>query len=69
MLADEQSDVQSNVEALGKYVTELRGYMKRFPWTSCDSTSDTSAPLQGAKSDDWEQLSTEVTFQLAFYLL
>uniref|UniRef100_A0A3B5L9T1 Spatacsin C-terminal domain-containing protein n=1 Tax=Xiphophorus couchianus TaxID=32473 RepID=A0A3B5L9T1_9TELE len=44
---------------LGKYVTELRGYMKRFPWASGDSTSDTSAPLQGAKTDDWEQLSME----------
>ncbi|XP_014827914.1 PREDICTED: spatacsin isoform X1 [Poecilia mexicana] len=55
----EQSDVQSNVEVLGKYVTELRGYMKRFPWASGDSTSDASAPLQGAKSDEWEQLSTE----------
>uniref|UniRef100_A0A3B5L2L6 Spatacsin C-terminal domain-containing protein n=1 Tax=Xiphophorus couchianus TaxID=32473 RepID=A0A3B5L2L6_9TELE len=54
-----KSDVQSNVEVLGKYVTELRGYMKRFPWASGDSTSDTSAPLQGAKTDDWEQLSME----------
>ncbi|PWA19897.1 hypothetical protein CCH79_00016604, partial [Gambusia affinis] len=55
----EQSDVQSHVEVLGKYVTELRGYMKRFPWASGNSTSDTSAPLHGAKSDDWEQLSAE----------
>ncbi|KAM4733870.1 spatacsin [Anableps anableps] len=55
----EHSDVQSSITVLDKYVTELRSYMKKFPWASGGITSNTSAPLQEAKVDEWEQLSTE----------
>ncbi|XP_041651089.1 spatacsin [Cheilinus undulatus] len=58
----EDAGVLSCVEVLNRYVTELRTYMKRFPWhTGGDTTSTNSAdPVkEEAQRDEWEQLQTE----------
>ncbi|XP_020490583.2 spatacsin isoform X1 [Labrus bergylta] len=58
----EDAGVQSCVDILDRYVTELRGYMKRFPWPAGGDTSSTHSadPAQEeAPRDEWELLSTE----------
>uniref|UniRef100_A0AAQ5Z462 Spatacsin C-terminal domain-containing protein n=1 Tax=Amphiprion ocellaris TaxID=80972 RepID=A0AAQ5Z462_AMPOC len=48
--ADEDSDVQSCVDILDQYVTELRSYMKRFPWSAGgDMFSSSTTPAQEEK--------------------
>ncbi|XP_024137171.1 spatacsin isoform X1 [Oryzias melastigma] len=51
----------SCVQILDPYVTQLRTYMKKYPWWGSSSTSWSSAgPVQvQAEPDQWEQLSTE----------
>uniref|UniRef100_A0AAV2KZZ4 Spatacsin C-terminal domain-containing protein n=1 Tax=Knipowitschia caucasica TaxID=637954 RepID=A0AAV2KZZ4_KNICA len=51
----DSADVQSCVEVLDQYLTQLRGFMKRFPWSN---TRDQSNRDQTSK-DDWDHLSTE----------
>ncbi|XP_067446801.1 spatacsin isoform X2 [Thunnus thynnus] len=58
----EDADVQSCVDVLDRYVTELRRYMKKFPWPAGGDTSstDSTAPAEEeAQEDEWELLSTE----------
>ncbi|XP_041795524.1 spatacsin isoform X2 [Chelmon rostratus] len=58
----EDADVRSCVDVLDRYVTELRSYMKRYPWPAGGDTSSTSSadPAQEeAQGDEWEQLQTE----------
>ncbi|XP_070763386.1 spatacsin [Enoplosus armatus] len=58
----EDAGVQHCVDVLDRYVTELRSYMKRFPWPAGGDTSSTSSadPAQEeAQRDEWEQLLTE----------
>lgn len=67
MSADEDPGVQSCVDVLDQYVTELRSYMKKFPWPAGGDTSSTNSAVPGQKEvlrDEWEQLPTEVTFCL-----
>lgn len=66
MFVDDQPDVQSCVDMLDRYVTELRSYMKRFPWAS---SSAAPLPQEEAESDEWLQLSTEVTFRHILFSL
>uniref|UniRef100_A0A3Q3AA47 SPG11 vesicle trafficking associated, spatacsin n=1 Tax=Kryptolebias marmoratus TaxID=37003 RepID=A0A3Q3AA47_KRYMA len=49
-------DVQSCMNILDRYVTELRSYMKRFPW-SCSTAPP--LPQEETESKEWQQLSTE----------
>uniref|UniRef100_A0A8C9YSA6 SPG11 vesicle trafficking associated, spatacsin n=1 Tax=Sander lucioperca TaxID=283035 RepID=A0A8C9YSA6_SANLU len=60
--AGEDAGVRSCVDVLDRYVTELRSYMKRFPWPAGGDTSRTH-PADGAaeeaQRDEWEQLPTE----------
>ncbi|XP_059190874.1 spatacsin [Centropristis striata] len=54
--------VQSCVDVLDRYVTELRTYMKKFPWTAGGDTSSTNSAdsvLVEVERDEWEQLPTE----------
>ncbi|XP_008279865.1 spatacsin [Stegastes partitus] len=56
----EDSDVQSCVDILDQYVTELRSYMKRFPWSAAgDMLSTSTAAQEEAQGDEWGQRSTE----------
>ncbi|XP_040893537.1 spatacsin isoform X2 [Toxotes jaculatrix] len=58
----EDAGVQSCVDVLDQYITELRTYMKRFPWPAGSdiSSTDSAAPAQEeAQGDEWEQLPTE----------
>ncbi|XP_073327338.1 spatacsin [Pagrus major] len=58
----EDADVRSCVDVLDRYVTDLRSYMKRFPWPAGGDTSSTSSadPAQEeAQRDEWEQLQAE----------
>ncbi|XP_051808302.1 LOW QUALITY PROTEIN: spatacsin [Acanthochromis polyacanthus] len=57
----EDSDVQSCVDILDQYVTELRSYMKRFPWSAGGDmfNTNTTPAQEEAQGDEWEQLSTE----------
>lgn len=50
----------SCVDVLDRYVTELRTYMKRYPWPAGGTTSSSSTPAVEAPEDEWEQLTTEV---------
>ncbi|XP_078112486.1 spatacsin isoform X1 [Sander vitreus] len=58
----EDAGVRSCVDVLDRYVTELRSYMKRFPWPAGGDASSTD-PADGApeeaQRDEWEQLPTE----------
>ncbi|XP_056243814.1 spatacsin isoform X2 [Seriola aureovittata] len=59
---NEDAGVQSCVDVLDQYITELRSYMKRFPWPAGGDTSsiDSAAPAQEeVQEDEWEQLPTE----------
>ncbi|KAG8012997.1 Spatacsin [Nibea albiflora] len=58
----EDAGVQSCVDVLDRYVTELRRYMKRFPWPVGGDTSSTSSadPAQvEEEEEEWKQLQTE----------
>jgi len=67
MSADENSDVQNCVDILDRYITELRSYMKRFPWFTVGNTAS-AAVQEKVHSDEWEHLSTEVTFRCIMFL-
>ncbi|TDH09875.1 hypothetical protein EPR50_G00092640 [Perca flavescens] len=58
----EDAGVRSCVDVLDRYVTELRSYMKRFPWPAGGDTSSTH-PADGAteeaRRDEWDQLPPE----------
>jgi len=63
--------VRGCVDALDLYVTELRSYMKKFPWPAGGDATDSADRIQKEKEeeeeeeaqrDEWEQLPTEVTF-------
>ncbi|XP_069570605.1 spatacsin [Brachyistius frenatus] len=51
--------VRSCTDILDRYVTELRSYMKRFPWSAAADTNNAAAAQEEAQQDEWEQLSTE----------
>ncbi|XP_070687544.1 spatacsin [Pempheris klunzingeri] len=58
----EDAGVRSCVDVLDRYVTELRSFMKRFPWPAGGDTSgtETAGPAEeGGQEDEWEQLQTE----------
>ncbi|GAA6229551.1 spatacsin-like [Lates japonicus] len=58
----EDAGVRSCVDVLDRYITELRSFMKRFPWPvgSDASSTDSAAPAhEEAQEDEWEQLPTE----------
>ncbi|XP_037306899.2 spatacsin isoform X2 [Pungitius pungitius] len=56
----EDEGVGGVVEALDRYVTELRGYMKKFPWPAGgDTSSPTDRAQGGALRDEWAELPTE----------
>ncbi|KAK5901569.1 hypothetical protein CesoFtcFv8_006924 [Champsocephalus esox] len=66
----QHEDLSLQVEVLDRYVTELRSYMKRFPWPvggdTCSTHSAEAAPLQEEEEeereeeeDEWENLQTE----------
>ncbi|XP_060933341.1 spatacsin [Limanda limanda] len=58
----EDAGVRSCVDVLDRYVTELRSYMKRYPWPAGGdvSSTDSAAPAQEeALEDEWEELPTE----------
>ncbi|XP_072242589.1 spatacsin [Leuresthes tenuis] len=62
----ENSDVQNCVDILDRYITELRSYMKRFPWFTVGNTASAVAPVQEkVHSDEWEHLSTEEMVNLS----
>ncbi|XP_071396298.1 spatacsin [Centroberyx affinis] len=52
----EDSGLQSCVELLDRYVTELRSYMKRFPWPAGGAAGGGAEEVQG---EEWDHLSTE----------
>uniref|UniRef100_A0A1A7YYA7 Spastic paraplegia 11 n=1 Tax=Iconisemion striatum TaxID=60296 RepID=A0A1A7YYA7_9TELE len=52
----EYPDVQNCVEVLDRYVTELRSYMKKFPWSGPVGSTQR---LEEEKRDPWEELPTE----------
>ncbi|XP_038561946.1 spatacsin-like [Micropterus salmoides] len=58
----EDSGVRICVDVLDRYVTELRSYMKRYPWPAGGDTSSTNSAdsaEEAAQRDEWEQLPTE----------
>uniref|UniRef100_A0A8C2Z1E5 SPG11 vesicle trafficking associated, spatacsin n=1 Tax=Cyclopterus lumpus TaxID=8103 RepID=A0A8C2Z1E5_CYCLU len=63
----EDEGVRDCVDALDRYVTELRSYMKKFPWTAGGDATDSADRTQEEekegeeeeKRDEWEQLPTE----------
>ncbi|XP_075941335.1 spatacsin isoform X3 [Anarhichas minor] len=58
----EDAGVRGCVDALDRYVTELRSYMKRFPWPAggdASATDSADRAQEEAQRDEWEQLSTE----------
>ncbi|KAM8891916.1 spatacsin isoform 5-T5 [Spinachia spinachia] len=56
----EDEGVGGCVEALDRYVTELRGYMKKFPWSAgVDASPPPDRPEGGALRDEWVELPTE----------
>lgn len=67
LLSDTHSDsvdVQSCVEVLDRYLTELRSYMRRFPWSVKNDSSSTGSSSSGSgrgesEGDEWDQLPTE----------
>ncbi|KAK7891255.1 hypothetical protein WMY93_023218 [Mugilogobius chulae] len=59
LLSDQHSDradVHSCVEVLAQYLTLLRSFMKRFPWTSSDSGG---SRRDENTADEWDQLPTQ----------
>lgn len=69
LFSDEHSDVQRIVKIMDMYITHLRSYMKKFPWASGGTMSNTSRRLQEVKGDEWEQRSAEVKFPPVLYSL
>ncbi|XP_032365008.1 LOW QUALITY PROTEIN: spatacsin, partial [Etheostoma spectabile] len=58
----EDPGVRSCVDVLDRYVTELRSYMKRYPWPAGGdppSTGPADGGPEEAPRDEWEQLPTE----------
>ncbi|KAM8860537.1 spatacsin [Synchiropus picturatus] len=56
----EDVSVKSCVEVLDRYVTELRKYMKKYPWPRGDDISRMNSQSdQIREQDEWEFLSTE----------
>ncbi|CAN9499040.1 unnamed protein product [Ophioblennius macclurei] len=56
----ENSDVQSCVDVLDRYVTQLRRYMKRFPWSAGSNASSHGIPPQeDAQQAEWARLPVE----------
>ncbi|KAM9854856.1 spatacsin [Aulostomus maculatus] len=56
----EDAAVRSCVDTLDRYVTELRTYMKRFPWPAKGDSSRTDSPTEAeVQGDEWELLSAE----------
>ncbi|XP_056272671.1 spatacsin isoform X1 [Pseudoliparis swirei] len=64
----EDEGVRGCVDALDLYVTELRSYMKKFPWPAGGDATDSADRIQKEKEeeeeeeaqrDEWEQLPTE----------
>lgn len=58
MSVDEDAGVRSCVDVLDGYITELRSYMKRFPWAA--GSAGSADPAAQEEVDEWEQLPTEV---------
>uniref|UniRef100_A0A1A8HQQ7 Spastic paraplegia 11 n=3 Tax=Nothobranchius kuhntae TaxID=321403 RepID=A0A1A8HQQ7_NOTKU len=56
----EYPDVQKCVEVLDRYITELRSYMKKFPWTGPVSSTQRR---EEEERDPWEELPTEEVVQ------
>ncbi|KAI3371229.1 hypothetical protein L3Q82_023542, partial [Scortum barcoo] len=54
----EDAGVRSCVDILDRYVSELRSYMKRFPWPAGGDTSSTEPAQEEPQRDEWEQLPT-----------
>lgn len=61
--ADADEGVQSSVDILDRYLTELRSYMKRFPWPAGAGAQNTNSVETAVETweDEWEHLQTEVT--------
>ncbi|XP_028287766.1 spatacsin isoform X2 [Parambassis ranga] len=58
----EDPGVQSCMDILDQYITELRSYMKKYPWYrggDMPSIRATAPAQEEAKKDEWEQLSKE----------
>ncbi|XP_072290588.1 spatacsin [Eucyclogobius newberryi] len=56
LLCDQQgdsADVRGCVEVLDQYLTQLRGFMKRFPWSS---SSSGRSRRESSAADQWDQL-------------
>lgn len=54
--------MRSCVHVLHRYVTELRSYMKKFPWPAGGDTSSPAAEEEEESGpDEWACLPTEVT--------
>ncbi|KAF3855327.1 hypothetical protein F7725_023382 [Dissostichus mawsoni] len=55
----QHEDLSVQVEVLDRYVTELRSYMKRFPWPvggdTCSTNSAEAAPLQEEEEEREEE--------------
>ncbi|XP_037539687.1 spatacsin [Nematolebias whitei] len=49
-----QPDILSCVVILERYITELRSYMKRFPWSSTGA-----APQGGVEAEEWHKLPSK----------
>ncbi|XP_061578291.1 spatacsin isoform X2 [Cololabis saira] len=54
---DEHPDVHTCVSVLERYVTDLRSYMKNFPW--CPAGHSSPAGAGKVQDDDWQQLSPQ----------
>lgn len=53
--------MRSCIHVLHQYVTELRSYMKKFPWPAGGDTSSPTAAVEESGQDEWACLPTEVT--------
>lgn len=55
----DSADVRSCVEVLDGYLTQLRCFMKRFPWSvKSDSSTGSGESRSEDQGDQWDQLST-----------
>ncbi|TNN00676.1 hypothetical protein fugu_011922 [Takifugu bimaculatus] len=59
---DEDEGVRSCVNVLDRYVTELRSYMKKFPWPA---GGNTSSSVDTDTEDEWAGLPTEELVRLS----
>lgn len=61
LFPDKDEGVQSCVNILDRYVTELRSYMKKFPWPAGgDTSSSVNTDSEEGQLDEWARLPTEV---------